>query len=102
LTTVLRTGRDQLGPGRYETLLHPGDLDGPTPYWRLKACENANGEAYPTLAAIEGNAGSVSWSRRAAVVRRHQVRYAIGSRPGKPGHPIPDPARRPAQYGARS
>ncbi|QKV80322.1 histone deacetylase [Amycolatopsis sp. Hca4] len=28
LTTVLRTGRDQLGPGRYETLLHLGDLDG--------------------------------------------------------------------------
>ncbi|MEU5261551.1 histone deacetylase [Amycolatopsis sp. NPDC021455] len=28
LTTVLRTGRHQLGPGRYETLLHLGDLDG--------------------------------------------------------------------------
>ncbi|KDN21552.1 hypothetical protein [Amycolatopsis rifamycinica] len=28
LSTVLRTGRDQLGPGRYETLLHLGDLDG--------------------------------------------------------------------------
>ncbi len=28
LGTVLRTGRDQLGPGRYETLLHLGDLDG--------------------------------------------------------------------------
>ena len=28
LSTVLRTGRDQLGPGRYETLLYLGDLDG--------------------------------------------------------------------------
>ncbi|WP_242546000.1 histone deacetylase [Amycolatopsis sp. MtRt-6] len=28
LTTVLRQGRDELGPGRYETLLHLGDLDG--------------------------------------------------------------------------
>jgi len=28
LGTVLRTGRDELGPGRYETLLHLGDLDG--------------------------------------------------------------------------
>ena len=28
LTTVLATGRDQVGDGRYETLLHPGDLDG--------------------------------------------------------------------------
>jgi hypothetical protein len=28
LSTVLKTGRDQIGPGRYETLLHVGDLDG--------------------------------------------------------------------------
>ncbi|MDQ0377075.1 histone deacetylase [Amycolatopsis thermophila] len=28
LTKVLETGRDQLGPGRYETLLHVGDRDG--------------------------------------------------------------------------
>ncbi|HEX4703312.1 MAG TPA: histone deacetylase [Pseudonocardiaceae bacterium] len=28
LTTVLATGRDQVGGGRYETLLHPGHLDG--------------------------------------------------------------------------
>ncbi|MFD3683033.1 histone deacetylase [Streptomyces sp. NPDC058613] len=28
LTTVLRTGRDELGPGRYETLICPGALEG--------------------------------------------------------------------------
>lgn len=28
LTTVLATGRAELGPGRYETLLHVGDQDG--------------------------------------------------------------------------
>ncbi|MEV5303213.1 histone deacetylase [Amycolatopsis methanolica] len=28
LTTVLSAGRDVLGPGRYETLLHVGDLEG--------------------------------------------------------------------------
>ncbi|WP_280507269.1 histone deacetylase [Nocardia flavorosea] len=28
LTEVLRTGRSQLGPGRYETLVHADDLDG--------------------------------------------------------------------------
>ena len=28
LTTVLETGRDVLGPGRYETVLHVGDRDG--------------------------------------------------------------------------
>lgn len=28
LTQVLAEGRAQLGPGRYETLLHPGDLEG--------------------------------------------------------------------------
>jgi hypothetical protein len=28
LTKVLATGRDQVGEGRYETLLHPADLDG--------------------------------------------------------------------------
>jgi hypothetical protein len=28
LTEVLRTGRSQLGPGRYETLIHADDLDG--------------------------------------------------------------------------
>jgi hypothetical protein len=28
LTTVLRTGRDQIGPGRYETLICPSWLDG--------------------------------------------------------------------------
>ncbi|WP_328914563.1 MULTISPECIES: histone deacetylase [unclassified Streptomyces] len=28
LTGVLRDGRDRLGPGRYETLVHPGRLDG--------------------------------------------------------------------------
>jgi hypothetical protein len=28
LSTVLKTGRDQIGPGRYETLLHVSDLDG--------------------------------------------------------------------------
>jgi len=28
LTTVLTTGRDKIGEGRYETLIHPGDLDG--------------------------------------------------------------------------
>ncbi|MFD8478648.1 histone deacetylase [Kitasatospora sp. NPDC059673] len=28
LTRVLTTGRDQLGPGRYETLLHLGNIDG--------------------------------------------------------------------------
>lgn len=28
LSRVLRDGRDELGPGRYETLVHLGDLDG--------------------------------------------------------------------------
>lgn len=28
LTTALRTGRDELGPGRYETLICPGTLEG--------------------------------------------------------------------------
>jgi hypothetical protein len=40
LSPVLTTGRAQLGPGRYETMVHPGDLDGSpvltfTAPWRL-------------------------------------------------------------------
>ncbi|MQY15029.1 hypothetical protein SRB5_52060 [Streptomyces sp. RB5] len=49
---VLATGRDALGPGRYETLVHPGDLEGAplltfTAPWGLADADlNAPSEAY--------------------------------------------------------
>jgi hypothetical protein len=55
LDTVLATGRARLGPGRYETLVHPGDLD-----------------AVPLLTfTAPWRAADVEWTRPSAPYLRH-------------------------------
>ncbi|MFI5645178.1 histone deacetylase [Kitasatospora sp. NPDC051705] len=84
LTGVLATGRATLGPGRYETLVHAGELDGlplltlTAPTGLAGADLNPPSAAYlRTLAA--GLAQAHGWdSRRTA-------RY-LASRPGAAGH----------------
>lgn len=51
LTTVLRDGRERMGPGRYETLMHAGDLDG-TPVLTFTAPWRAR-EVTPTAPSAD-------------------------------------------------
>jgi hypothetical protein len=88
LTRVLATGRDELGPGRYETLLRPGELDGhplltfTSPTGLTGAEPAAPSAAYlRTLGA--GLAQSHGWSARRA------ARY-LATRPGATGHWTPE------------
>ncbi|MFF1791101.1 histone deacetylase [Kitasatospora sp. NPDC058243] len=84
LTRTLTHGRDRLGPGRYETLVHAGELDG-HPLLTFTAPEGLAGAALNppsapylrTLAA--GLAESHGWNAR------HCADY-LASRPGAAGH----------------
>ncbi|MFB6893400.1 histone deacetylase [Kitasatospora sp. NPDC056327] len=84
LATVLRTGRDPQGPGRYQTLVSPGTLDGVpvltmTAPWSLAEAElNAPRVCYlRNLAA--GLTDAHGWSPRRAAVY-------LSTRPGAAGH----------------
>ncbi|MFJ4597978.1 histone deacetylase [Kitasatospora sp. NPDC088861] len=84
LTRALAHGRDQRGPGRYETLVHAGALDG-HPLLTFTASEGLAGAALNppsapylrTLAA--GLAESHGWSTR-------RCADYLASRPGAAGH----------------
>ncbi|MFI9329479.1 histone deacetylase [Kitasatospora sp. NPDC052868] len=84
LAGVLGGGRDRLGPGRYETLVCPGTLDGVpvltfTAPWGLGGAElNAPSAGYlRVLAAGLGEAHG--WGRR-------RVAGYLATRPGAAGH----------------
>lgn len=84
LTTVLVTGRDELGPGRYETLLHVGDRER-TPVLTFTAPWSA--------ADVPGNPPSAAYLRTLALGLREAhgwpvpevARYLAGLR-GAAGH----------------
>ncbi|MFI8461183.1 histone deacetylase [Kitasatospora sp. NPDC085464] len=87
LTRVLAEGRTALGPGRYETLLHVGDLDGHplltfTAPWGAAGAElNAPAAAYlRTLGA--GLAESHAWGP-------WRTAGYLATRPGAAGHWTP-------------
>ncbi|WUH92377.1 histone deacetylase [Streptomyces sp. NBC_00433] len=81
---VLADGRARLGPGRYETLVHAGDLDGLplltfTAPWRLDdVAWTKPSAAYVRLMAA-GLLGAGAWEAGAI------ARY-VASRPGAAGH----------------
>ncbi|WP_253878905.1 histone deacetylase [Actinomadura rupiterrae] len=83
LSPALATGRQTLGPGRYETVLNPGDLDGhpmltfTAPHTAAEAALNPPSAAY--LAMLAGGLhASHGWSPR-------QVTAYLMSRPGALG-----------------
>ncbi|MFF0415628.1 histone deacetylase [Kitasatospora sp. NPDC004745] len=84
LTRALAAGRDQLGPGRYETLVCPGTIDGIpvctfTAPWSLPEAElNPPSAAYLSNFAT-GLAEAHGWPLEAA------VEY-LATRPGAVGH----------------
>ncbi|WP_374209260.1 histone deacetylase [Kitasatospora sp. A2-31] len=92
LSPVLATGREQLGTGRYETLVHPGDLDGRpvltfTASWSLaEAVLNAPSAAYLRNLA-SGLAEAHGWGPGRAA-------DYLSSRPGAAGHWSADAVRR--------
>ncbi|WP_228718297.1 histone deacetylase [Kitasatospora acidiphila] len=83
LATVLATGRDELGPGRYETLLLVGEVDGEpmltfTASWSpAEAPLNAPAEAYLRQLAA-GLAEAHGWSTE-------RIAAYLASRPGAAG-----------------
>ncbi|MFE7558158.1 histone deacetylase [Kitasatospora sp. NPDC057500] len=84
LATVLRTGRDPQGPGRYQTLVCPGTLDGvpvltfTAPWTLAEATLNAPRARYlRNLAA--GLADAHGWSAR-------RTAAYLSTRPGAAGH----------------
>ncbi|GAA2797042.1 hypothetical protein GCM10010505_25300 [Kitasatospora aburaviensis] len=92
LSTVLVTGRERLGPGRYETLVCPGDLDGLpvltfTASWSpAEAVLNAPSAAYLRNLA-SGLAEAHGWGPGRAA-------DYLSSRPGAAGHWTADAVRR--------
>jgi hypothetical protein len=72
LTEVLSVGRARLGPGRYETLLHVGDLDGcplltfTAPWHAVDVPATAPSEAYLRMLA-GGLVAAHGWDVRQAV-----------------------------------
>lgn len=88
LGRVLAEGRVQLGPGRYETLVHPGDLDG-VPLLTFTAPW--------TVADVEGNPPSAPYLRHLTSGLMEAGRWEaaavagyLASRPGAAGHWTPE------------
>ncbi|MFJ4096194.1 histone deacetylase [Kitasatospora sp. NPDC089913] len=84
LGTVLRTGRDQQGPGRYRTLVCLGTLEGlpvltVTAPWRLAEAELNAPRARYLRAIAAGLTDAHGWSARRASVY-------LTTRPGAAGH----------------
>ncbi|NYI87260.1 hypothetical protein HNR02_000583 [Amycolatopsis endophytica] len=88
LTRVLTTGRDELGPGRYETLLHIGDREGSpvltfTAPWSASEVEwNPPSKVYLRMLA-EGLRESHGWNAQ-------EVARYLGGLRGVEGHWPPD------------
>jgi hypothetical protein len=87
LTEVLATGRAQMGPGRYETLLCPGTLDGHpvltfTAPWRMdEVAGSPPSEAYLRPLA-SGLIQAHAWTRE-------QAAAYLATRPGAAGRWTP-------------
>ncbi|MER7706771.1 hypothetical protein ABTX81_28225 [Kitasatospora sp. NPDC097605] len=84
LATVLRTGRDPQGPGRYQTLVCPGTLDGfPvltfTAPWTLAEAELNAPRARYLRNLASGLADAHGWSAR-------RTAAYLSTRPGAAGH----------------
>jgi hypothetical protein len=88
LSEVLATGRAEMGPGRYETLVCPGLLDGhpvltfTAPWGRDDAAWNPPSAAYLRQLA-HGLAESHAWSGE-------RIADYLSSCPGAAGHWVPD------------
>lgn len=83
LTGVLRTGRAQLGPGRYETLVCPGQLDGHpmltfTAPWRRAEAELNRPSAAYLRNFVAGLGESHGWTRE-------RTADYLSTRPGAAG-----------------
>ncbi|MFC5664813.1 histone deacetylase [Kitasatospora misakiensis] len=84
LGTVLRTGRDPQGPGRYQTLVCPGTLDGVpvltfTAPWALAEAELNAPRARYLRSIAAGLADAHGWSGR-------RTAAYLSTRPGAAGH----------------
>jgi hypothetical protein len=84
LTEVLTTGRLRLGPGRYETLLHPGTLDGVplltfTAPWHLADVPTTRPSAAYLAYLASGLLEAGPWDQAA-------VADYLATRPGAAGH----------------
>lgn len=84
LGAVLAAGRARLGPGRYETLVHPGDVDGVplltfTAPWRVGDAEWTKPSAAYVRVIAAGLLEAGAWDADAV------ARY-LASRPGAAGH----------------
>uniref|UniRef100_A0AAU2JWA0 Histone deacetylase n=1 Tax=Streptomyces sp. NBC_00049 TaxID=2903617 RepID=A0AAU2JWA0_9ACTN len=84
LTGVLRDGRDALGPGRYETLICPGTIDGIpvltlTAPWTLRDVEPLKPSAAYLWYLAGGLLESGPWEER-------DIAAYLSARPGAAGH----------------
>ncbi|MGW6918902.1 histone deacetylase [Kitasatospora sp. NPDC054939] len=87
LAAAVARGRDRLGPGRYETLVCPGAIDGTpvltvTAPWGLAGAALSPPSARYLRSLASGLGQAHGWSRR------HAARY-LASRPGADGHWTP-------------
>ncbi|MER5962586.1 histone deacetylase [Streptomyces sp. NPDC002057] len=89
LAEVLATGRCVLGPGRYETLVCPGELDGLpvltfTASWPMPAADELRRPSAAYLRHLAaGLGGTGAW-------RPAEVAAYLASRPGAAGHWTPE------------